>query len=337
MYDENVMPLPGYTDEAFSRLRYDIDRNDDENYPLVDEIRDQNKARRANCRRPFPKISLDKFPNWQPRLERRLTGIDSDKSSNPPIMDLSKNDLCIFDSTQSRVQITLDVDSVVSIFHRLDAIQAEINFHIYSNMLYSLKTGLNIFYEGIPIHKMCGWHFGVFAAENMKFDLYLLLPRLSPVVGKINYAPHKVQQFFYDKIFLKAIRDVVPTIDPQYDFPITWEQEKHLCEAVRDNKVMPREYNHRQLDRTYPVAPDHLKNLWFRMDELLKEILNGENDDECLKKAKELEGMIFCVDAKNLKKKLFTLSANMKNLHKVLRHKVSGLYYMLISLAISTV
>jgi hypothetical protein len=61
----------------------------------------------------------------------------------------------------------------------------------------------------------------------------------------------------------------------------------------------------------------------IRMDDLLKEMLGSGNEDDCPKEARELEGMIFFVDALNLKKKLSTSYANMENLQEVLRHKVS--------------
>jgi len=323
LYHQNPLPLPGYTEEVFSTLRYDVNQDNREDFPSVEEIREQTEKRKANCKRSLPKISLNVFPNWRSCLERRLTGIDSDASPDPRIMDLSKDDLCISaGSAQTQVKITLDVDSVMLIVHRLDAIKAEINFNVYSNMLYNLKHDLHIFYKGIPISKMCGWCFGFFIEDNMRFDIHLLLPKLSPIIGKINYATHKVQQFFYDKIFLKAIRGVIPTWDPQYEFPMAWEQEKRLCEAIGDNKITPGEYDNRRLDHPYPVAAEHLRALWLRMDQILKEMLDNQSKDDCPKEAKELEGMIFFVDAKNLKKKLFTSSANMEDLQKVLRHKV---------------
>jgi hypothetical protein len=305
---------------VFSTLRYDIGYDDCKELPSAKEIRDEIEERTRNCKGPLPKISPNQFPNWRSRLERRLTGIiNSNMSPEPPIMDLSKDDLCILDaSARAEVKITLDVDSVMLILHRFDPLKVEINFHVYSNILYNLKNDLHIFYDGVPINKMCGWCFGFFVENNMKFDIHLLLPKLSPVNG-INYAPHKVQQFFYDNIFLKAIRDVIPTPDPQSDFPITWEQEKHLCEAIADNKIRAGEHSHRQLDHPYPVAAKHLRALWMKMDRNLKDILDSE---KCPEEANQLEGMIFFVDAKNLKKKLFTSSANMKDLQAVLRHKV---------------
>lgn len=321
LYCQNPVPLPGYTDKVFSTLRYDVDDRNGEGFPSVDDIRDQIDERNANCKKSFPRISPDKFPDWQLHMERRFTGLDPDASSYPPTMDLSKSDLCLTDPRRSQVDVTLDVDSVLAIFHRLDVIKAEINFYVYSNILYNLKNDVHVFYEGVPIHKMRGWCFGYFVENNMKFDIHLLLPKLSPAVGNINYATHKVQQFFYDRVFLKAIRDVILKEDPQRDFPITWEQEKYMCESIQDNKIVSGENYQRQLDQVHPVAAKYLRELWIKMNELLKEMLDSEGENDHAG-AKDLEGMFFFVDSKNLKKKLFTSSANMKDLQAVLSHKV---------------
>jgi len=321
LYRQNPVPLPGYTDKVFSTLRYDVDERNGEGYPSVDEIRDRIEMRKTNCKKSFPRISLDEFPDWRLHMEHRFTGLDPEVSLHPPIMDLSKSDLCLTDPSRSEVNITLDVDSVLAIFHRLDVVNAEINFYVYSNIMHNLKKDVHIFYESVPIHKLRGWCLGYFVKNNMKFDIHLLLPKLSPTIGKINYAAHKVQQFFYDRVFLKAIRDVIPKMDPQHDFPITWEQEKYMCEAVQDNKIASGENYQRQLDQAYPVAAKYLRELWIRMNELLKEMLDSQDENDHVG-AKDLEGMFFFVDSKNLKKKLFTSSANMKDLQEVLSHKV---------------
>jgi hypothetical protein len=215
-----------------------------------------------------------------------------------PRLSFSKEDC----SSTHRLQTLWDIDSLLVYFKSLSCIKTSLKINLKPDPRRNLRHSIHFKIQGKPAHSIPHFQFATFHSHGMEYAVYLLLPALYQKGRKrkyqndiLNAVSHKHIQEFVDKIWLPAIRDVLPKCD-QTAWPPTWQVHSNKCKfpghtGVPLLRATP-EGQHQEIQ--YDLRDVHIGAVWDKCEQLLRRSsAQGE--------LKALRGCVFLVSGKNFK------------------------------------
>jgi hypothetical protein len=84
----------------------------------------------------------------------------------------------------ARGRLTVDIDSVLSLFTDLSMINCTIDIAMVWNPWRNLESSVHIAHRGIPLHRIPHFHLGRFG-RDLDFDLYMFVPKAYDKTAKV--------------------------------------------------------------------------------------------------------------------------------------------------------
>jgi len=241
-------------------------------------------------------------------LQRSMTGMD--EAGKIKHFSMEKGNL-LKDHAQevrdvAKGKVTVDIDSVLSLFTDLSMINCTIDIGVVWNPWRNLQSSVHIAHKGIPLHRIPHFHLGKFGGE-LNFDLYVFAPKAYDKNARTRNGviPNRLREEtvaeFMDKCFLKAFHKCVqgPLANR---WPSKYEIQKAKSTAPGIEGRIYRESDlTRCMELPVPLHPESIPKVWKKCKKYLAREIQRSNS-----KLSPLEGMQFFIDAKGTKDRLFT-------------------------------
>ena len=261
-------------------------------------------------------------------------GDDSDDEDGVKLdryLQVGKGDMMFANSRRRREkacgEVTLDIDSIMSLFTDLSTINTVIAISIIANPIKNLKRSVHLIHNGVPLHWIPHFHLGQFGHDPM-FDLFMFLPALYDRNLKrrknnlFNHVDEKLRAEFMNKCLLPAIREVVtPNESQSWDFAYVVSLAKSQAIGLEGNQYK-RQRESFQQRITFDLDGDHITAVWNACNVHLRRAIRR---NEMLKAFK---GFQFFINSKGHKHRTHT--RGFSELMKVYKEKVISMSIELI-------
>jgi hypothetical protein len=205
----------------------------------------------------------------------------------------------------ARGRLTVDIDSVLSLFTDLSKINCTIDIAMVWNPWRNLESSVHIAHRGIPLHRIPHFFLGRFG-RDLNFDLYMFVPKAYDKNAKVRggVIPNRVREetiaAFMDECFLKAVFECIP--DAQSNrWPSRYEIQKAKAMAAGiEGRLYRKSRSVRHMELSVPLVAKFIPAVWKRCQDHLKREIDRSNA-----KLTVLEGFQLFINSKGTKDRLF--------------------------------
>jgi len=206
----------------------------------------------------------------------------------------------------ARGTVTVDIDSILSLFTDLSMINCTIDIAMVWNPWRNLQSSVHIAHRGIALHRIPHFFLGRFGRE-LSFDLYVFAPKAYDKEAKIQKGviPNRLREetiaAFMDECFLKAVHECIPAAQVNR-WPSKYEIQKAKTAAAGiEGHVYRPSRQTRHMELVVPLMAEFIPRVWKKCQRYLKREIRRSNE-----KLLVLDGFQLFINSKGTKDRLFT-------------------------------
>jgi len=284
---------------------------EDERLPLearVEESESSDKGKRMMKNPLSATVSIKDREGVSNSLQQLLTGQDEEGNVKP--FHMACGDLLHHPSKRVRNmaqgKLTMDVDSVLSLFTDLCMINCTIDIAIVWNPWRNLQSSVHLAHKGIHLHRIPHFFLGRFG-RDLSFELYMFAPKAYDKEAKVHNGliPNRLREetivAFMDECFLKAVHKCIPPAQ-RNRWPSKYEIQKAKSSAAGiEGRLYRQNVGARHMELSVPLAAEFIPAVWQKCERYLTREIRRSNS-----KLSVLQGFQLFVTSKGTKDRLFT-------------------------------